>query len=165
MTDYPLFIGERMVRGRAKWRDDPQPLSRDAALTMFRAIERVASVEHVHGRGWYGVRRIASDVVEDVEVDERVQDTVLANRKSRRRTRYQERERKQILTRASDARHTMRGRRATIPTTGTTVDAAVGALQALGITLSVAEIDALSRVIGGRSPLASQQRPTRGAAK
>jgi hypothetical protein len=90
ISNYPLLPSERMVRGLAKWRDTPRPLSRDAALEMFYHLEAVAGVEHEPGRGWNGVRRIAADLVEYLETDERVQDSVLANSKGTRHSRYQE---------------------------------------------------------------------------
>jgi hypothetical protein len=39
---------------------------------MFHEVERLAGIEPVPGRGWYGVRRSATDFAEDVEKDERV---------------------------------------------------------------------------------------------
>lgn len=147
MTDYPLFVAERMPRGIATWRADPKPLSRDAALKMFRRLEAIAGVEHLPGRGWYGVRRLASDVVEDVESDERVQDLVLANTKGTRRGRYQHGRRPKDLTRASEVRAKMR---AGVTPEGTAAPASgvLTALRAAGIVLTEVQIAALSAALG-----------------
>ena len=146
IADYPLFVAERMPRGVASWQAAPKPLSRDAALKMFHRLEAIAGVEQIAGRGWYGVRRVASDVVEDVESDERVQDLVLANTKGTRKGRYQHGRRPKDLARASDVRVKMRAgvtpEGPVAPATGV-----LTALRAAGIILSEAQIDALSAAL------------------
>lgn len=138
-------------RGLARYREEPKSLSRDAALTMFYEVEAVAGVEHVTGRGWYGVRRVASDVLEDVEKDERVQDTILANRKSVRQGRYQERGRKRILDRARETREIMRGRADSAKTTGDLGGEARSILEALRLPAKPRTLAALTKVLATRT--------------
>ena len=80
------------------------------ALTdMFHALERVAEVEPVDGRGWYGVRRIATDVFEDYESDERVLNSATGHSSSEmRRKRYQQRNRDKILAKTAVTRRRVR---------------------------------------------------------
>jgi hypothetical protein len=109
IKDYPLFPAGRFKRQKAKVVTNPRPLTRDAALGMFRDLERLAEVTTVHGRGWYGVRRIAADKAEDVEKDERVLNSITGHRDSTtRRMVYQDRERPEVLNRAAVTRDRVR---------------------------------------------------------
>ena len=109
IKDYPLFPARRFKKGKAKVVEDPRPLTRDAALGMFHDLERIAKVTSVPGRGWYGVRRIAADVAEDVEKDERVLNSITGHRDSTtRRLVYQDRERRAVLNKAAETRELVR---------------------------------------------------------
>jgi len=109
INDYPLFPRGRFKKGKAKVVADPQPLTRDAARKMFHELESVAGVTSIEGRGWYGVRRIAADVAEDVEKDERVLNSITGHRDSAtRRLVYQDRERPEVLNRAAQTRQAVR---------------------------------------------------------
>jgi hypothetical protein len=109
IKDYPLFPAGRFKQQKAKVVTTPRPLTRDAALGMFRDLERIAKVTTVHGRGWYGVRRIAADIAEDVEKDERVLNSITGHRDSTtRRMVYQNRERPEVLNRAAATRDRVR---------------------------------------------------------
>lgn len=113
IADYPLFPANRFRKGKAKVSASPQPLTRDAALKMFRELERVAGVETVKGRGWYGYRRAATDLAEDVEQDERVLNSITGHRDSTtRRLVYQDRERPEVLNKAAETRARLRERAA-----------------------------------------------------
>lgn len=160
IDDYALFPAERMIRGLAKWRAEAKPLSRDAALKMFHRLEAVAGVESMEGRGWYGVRRIASDLVEDMVADERVQNAVMANSKDVRRRHYQQKRRAKILAKAREARELMRTGEA--PTSDAGIDPAAlrAALQGMGIQLSPAQAAALAAEV---STPASDATGTEGA--
>jgi len=97
IEDYYLFPGSKMRmldssgrRWTRKVRAGVQPLSRDGARLAFRGLEAIAKVEHVEGRGWYGLRRIAADLAESATTDDRVkdrlggwQDSERANRSTR----------------------------------------------------------------------------------
>jgi integrase len=78
----------------------------DRTMTdMFHALERVAGVEPGEGRGWYGVRRIATAVFEDYESDERVLNSATGHSSSEmRRKRYQQRNRDKILAKTAVTR-------------------------------------------------------------
>jgi hypothetical protein len=109
LHDYPLFPAGRLKRGKAKIAAAAKPLTRDAALKMFRTLEGLAGVPHVPGRGWYGVRRVATDLAEDFEQDERVLNSLTGHKDSTtRRLVYQDRERPQVLARAAELREQMR---------------------------------------------------------
>lgn len=146
LDDYPLFPAERMMRGLAKWRAAPKPLSRDAALKMFHRLEAVAGVDPIEGRGWYGVRRIASDLVEDMTSDERVQNAVMANTKDVRRGHYQQKHRPAILARASQTRERMRTGDAQPEEGQIAPETLLAALRAAGIDVSEAQAAALAAV-------------------
>jgi integrase len=76
---------------------------------MFHELESVAGVASIDGRGCYGVRRIAADVAEDVEKDERVLNSITGHRDSTRwRMVYQDRERPEMLNRAAKTRQAVR---------------------------------------------------------
>jgi hypothetical protein len=69
----------------------------------------VAGIEPVKGRGWYGVRRTATDLAEDVEQDDRVLNSLTGHQDSAtRRKFYQQRNRPEILISASNARMKLR---------------------------------------------------------
>ena len=63
--------GRRWTR---KVRAGVKPLSRDGARLAFKQLEAIAKVDHVEGRGWYGLRRIAADLAESATTDDRVKD-------------------------------------------------------------------------------------------
>jgi integrase len=82
---------------RAKLSVSNKPLGKWALNDFFHELERLAGVEPVPGRGWYGIRRRATDVYEDYEKDERVLNDQTGHKKSEtRREVYQERDREAI---------------------------------------------------------------------
>lgn len=108
ISDYPLFPAGRTKEGRSKLVPNPKPLSRDAARKMFMELEEVAGVVHVPGRCWYGVRRVATDLAEDVTTDERVLNSITGHKDSATRRLYQESERMEILRGAAETREKVR---------------------------------------------------------
>jgi integrase len=109
IDDYPLFPAGRFKRGKAKVVGAPLSLTRDAALGMFHDLERISGVESLPGRGWYGVRRTAADLAEDVEKDERVLNSITGHRDSTtRRLVYQDRQRPAVLNKAAQTRDKVR---------------------------------------------------------
>jgi hypothetical protein len=48
--------------------------SRDGARFALKQLEAIAKVKHVEGRGWYGLRRVATDLAESDNADDRVKD-------------------------------------------------------------------------------------------
>lgn len=110
IADYPLFPAGRFKKGKARVVAGARPLTRDAALKMFYELEQVAGVSHIPGRGWYGVRRVATDLAENVEKDERVLNSITGHRDSTtRRLVYQDSERSDVLIRAAEVRAEVRG--------------------------------------------------------
>jgi hypothetical protein len=102
---------------------------------------------------------VASDRVEDVTNDERVQDAVMANSKDVRRDWYQEKARPVILERASEARAEMRG--SPPPASGTAPNTALDVLEVLraaGVELSEEKAAAI------RAALARSSDPRGGGA-
>jgi len=49
-------------------------MAHSAALCAFKKSEACAGVPHVKGRGWYGLRRVAADLAEEITTDARVKD-------------------------------------------------------------------------------------------
>lgn len=65
IEDYALFPQGRFVGGAIPVRHNERylkPISRRAVTDFFLDLERVAGVEHVPGRGWYGLRRLWADL-------------------------------------------------------------------------------------------------------
>src|SRR5690606_27377452 len=54
---------------RAKPSVSNKPIGKRGLLDQFHNLARIANVSPVHGRGWYGIRRKATDVYEDYETD------------------------------------------------------------------------------------------------
>ncbi|MDB4886330.1 MAG: hypothetical protein JWN79_1768, partial [Gemmatimonadetes bacterium] len=74
-TDYYLIPSGKLVRGAASAERARQaPLSRDALRKAFHALEVAAGVTPVDGRGWYGLRRVATDAAPAFTSDRRVLD-------------------------------------------------------------------------------------------
>ncbi len=76
VKNYPLFPARRLVGGYARLGEDAKrkPLDRSGLLKMFHALEEVAGVASVPGRGWYGIRRLTSDLAADITQDTRILD-------------------------------------------------------------------------------------------
>lgn len=110
IKDYPLFPEGRLKQCVATFRPGARALTRGAALKMFKRLEAIAGVESLPKRGWYGVRRIASDRVKDVTSDPRVQKKVMNNSNETRSKFYENSERAEDFAAARDAREQMRGR-------------------------------------------------------
>lgn len=102
---------------RAKPSVPNRPIGKRGLLDLFRKLEEIADVTSVPGRGWYGIRRRATDVYEDYETDERVLNDQTGHRSSdTRREVYQEKEREEIRAKSARTRRRVReaafGRRA-----------------------------------------------------
>ena len=65
IRDYPLFPGGRIGYGFDPKRN-LRPLTKSGARTLFLAVEKAAGVQHVRGRAWYGFRRLAADLAEEI---------------------------------------------------------------------------------------------------
>jgi hypothetical protein len=124
--DYPMFPGGRLKYDiapsrvprrkavgaptrRAKLSSSNTPMDKRTLNDLFHALERIAKIDPVAGRGWYGIRRRAADVYEDYEKDERVLNDQTGHKKSEtRREVYQEREREVIRAKSAETRRRVR---------------------------------------------------------
>lgn len=125
--DYPMFPAGRLrydvapsrlprrkrspsvPQRRAKLSVSNESMDKRTLNDLFHALERVAKVEVVAGRGWYGIRRRAADVYEDYEKDERVLNDQTGHRNSdTRREVYQERDREAIRAKSAQTRRQVR---------------------------------------------------------
>jgi hypothetical protein len=116
VDDYFLFPGSRMrmldETGR-RWtrrvRAGVKALSRDGARTAFKALEVIAKVDHIPGRGWYGLRRQAADMAETATNDDRVKDRLGGWQDSQtRKSIYQDRETDALRAQAASVRRQLR---------------------------------------------------------
>ena len=86
-----------------------KPLSRDGARVAFKELEAIAEVDHVAGRGWYGLRRIAADLAESATTDDRVKDRLGGWQDSETRKQiYQDRQTDELRTEAAKVRRELR---------------------------------------------------------
>jgi hypothetical protein len=116
LEDYLLFPGSRMRpldesgrRWRRRLRDGVKPLTRDGARAAFIQLEKIAGVPHVEGRGWYGLRRIATDLAETATTDDRVKDRLGGWQDSETRKHiYQDRETAHLRIEAAKVRRQIR---------------------------------------------------------
>ena len=107
-TDYPMFPAGRLVRGKAKV-GATKSLGDAAASDMFHDLERAVGVEVVRGRAWYGLRRLATDLAQDVTTDGRVLNSITGHSSDTMRTKvYQEQERPEVLEKAATTRSAVR---------------------------------------------------------
>lgn len=108
LRTFPVFPGSRLVRGIAPVAGS-RPAGKRAALDWFHELERECGVEVVAGRGWYGIRRIAADLAEDVESDGRALNAITGHTSDEtRRKIYQAKRRNEVLARATTARSAAR---------------------------------------------------------
>ena len=98
--------GRRWAR---KVRAGVKPLSRDGARVAFIELEAIDKVEHVEGRGWYGLRRIAADLAESATTDDRVKDRLGGWQDSETRKQiYQDRQTDVLRAEAAKVRRELR---------------------------------------------------------
>lgn len=108
IADYKLFPAGRLVGGNAKVVANPEALGRTGARKMFIALEKAAGVESISGRGWYGVRRVAADLAENFETDERVLNALTGHDHSSTRRIYQDGGSRKVLCDAAVVRARLR---------------------------------------------------------
>lgn len=127
IEDYFLFPGKAMrmldESGR-RWtrrvRAGVKALTRDGARVLFKRLEGIAKVDHIPGRGWYGLRRQAADMAETATHDDRVKDRLGGWQDSEtRKSIYQDRETDELRAQAASVRRQLRiGRGLTVVGTG-----------------------------------------------
>lgn len=94
IKDYCLFPGGRLDNGIANPRGKhaQSEVTRDAALGWFHELEAAAGVQHVKGRGWYGLRRIITDTAPKYTGNEMTLNTISGTSTEMRNTVYQDQE-------------------------------------------------------------------------
>jgi hypothetical protein len=110
-TDYYLFPSGKLVQGVADVeRARSAPLTRDALRKAFHGLERAAGVEHDSGRGWYGLRRVATDAAPGYTSDRRVLDKLggWAPGSTTREVTYQDRENERLIAETAAVRRAWR---------------------------------------------------------
>lgn len=131
IEDYWLFPGSRMrmldetgQRWVRRVRAGVKPLSRDGARQAFKDLEVIAKVDHIPGRGWYGLRRQAADMAETATTDDRVKDRLGGWQDSEtRKLIYQDRETDALRAQAASVRRQLRlGRPLPVGTEMTSAD-------------------------------------------
>lgn len=110
IPDYYLFPAGRLRRGKVRV-DLAKAgyLGPTAIRDMFRALEKLAGVEHQPGRSLYGLRRQATDLAPEFAQDARVLNRLSGHLDSATRERvYQDPMNEVVLARAAKARREMR---------------------------------------------------------
>ena len=128
IADYPLFPGGKMhgkrddlrPRKPCRVKANVKPIGRTGAREAFHDLERIAGVEVIEGRAWYGLRRIGSDLAEEFTDDDRVKNALGGWEDSETRRRiYQDRESQAVRAKAADVRRRMRvGKGMAVPEDG-----------------------------------------------
>jgi hypothetical protein len=116
IEDYFLFPGAAMRilddsgrRWARRVRAGVKALTRDGARVLFKRLEVIANVEHIPGRGWYGLRRQAADMAETATNDDRVKDRLGGWQDSEtRKSIYQDRETDELRAQAASVRRQLR---------------------------------------------------------
>jgi hypothetical protein len=116
IEDYFLFPGKAMRmlddtgrRWARRVRAGVKALTRDGARVLFKRLEAIAKVDHIEGRGWYGLRRQAADMAETVTHDDRVKDRLGGWQDSEtRKSIYQDRETDELRAQAASVRRQLR---------------------------------------------------------
>lgn len=108
VSDYWLFPGGRLVKGKART-DVRVPMNDRTVNDLWRELEDLAGVAHVAGRGPYGMRRVATDLAEDIEPDERALRALFGHTAPDTRGRvYQKKERVETAQKTTSARRRLR---------------------------------------------------------
>jgi len=110
-TDYHLLPSGKLAQGAADVRRARRaPLGRSALLKAFHALETAAGVSSVDGRGWYGLRRVATDATPNYTSDRRVLDKLggWTPGSTTREDTYQDREDALLITQTAAVRRSWR---------------------------------------------------------
>jgi len=156
--DYYLFPKGRLRDGKATRYYDrrEEPIDRTAMRELFRELEDQAGIKHQRGRGWYGLRRVATDVTRRHTSDERVRDAMggWTPGSPVRESVYMDGQDPEVLAEAARVRRFIRGYVETgtenAGADGETIEALIGRLTALaGPTgLSSDDLDLILAALG-----------------
>lgn len=100
--------GVRLITPVAQMKNANRQLGDTGLRKQWGKLEKLAGVEHVDKRAWYGIRRLQTDRAEDVESDARVLNRLGAWKNTSTRERYQEEGRVEIADRTAAARRKIR---------------------------------------------------------
>jgi len=92
LKDFPLFPSGSLRDGKAWPRAGLQPMNDRVLYGKFVQMEAAAGVEHVEGRGWYGARRTAVDLVSIATEDEDTKNHITGHKDSATRGIYMDTE-------------------------------------------------------------------------
>lgn len=121
IADYHLWQKGKLHRGRIPLKQhlaNPGPMDSGSLIDLLKEFEAAVGVAHVHGRGFYGLRRVMTDIAEDYTGDGRELDRLTGHAASGTRSRiYQDRHKEEFREGAAEVRARMRadlqaGRRA-----------------------------------------------------
>ncbi len=108
LSNYCLFPAGKLGEGKAPAAETLRPLGREAALRFFHELEMLSGVKPVDGRGWYGLRRVSTDLGPKYSSDERVLNAQGGWRESETRAGYQDRENPDVRREAAVVRRAVR---------------------------------------------------------
>jgi hypothetical protein len=111
LDDYPLFPRGKLAKGKCVLRQPLRRANRRTFLTFFHDLEDRAGVEQVPGRGWYGIRRVATDLARRHTTDEQVRDALggWGGGSDVRSDVYMTRNHPDVLREAAEVRRKVRG--------------------------------------------------------
>lgn len=111
IEDYLLIPGGYMAKGKAQVKHAMQSMGDRAARTYWYRLEEAAGVEHVKGRGWYGMRRRQADDAEDETPDKRILKKMGGWTNDQTREKYQDEGRIDLAAKTADVRSRIRPKR------------------------------------------------------
>lgn len=120
IQDYSLFPQGRFRDGAIPVRKNEKylkPVAKTSVLGWFKSLEKLAGIQHVPGRAWYGVRRITTDLAPAYTTDSRVLDALggWSKGSKMREQIYQDEQREDVARAAADTRYRMRQGRTITP--------------------------------------------------
>lgn len=108
--NYPLFPGGKLRKGVIPPRTRLSRWNRRSALDAFHELEKLAGITPVRGRGWYGVRRTMIDIAALHYDDDLLLEKIGGNSRETRNRVYRDRENRELLGRAKEARNAVRAK-------------------------------------------------------
>lgn len=116
IDDYFLFPGGKLrrfetpkgPRHRVPVERGDRHWERTALRKAWRKLEQIAGVPHIPQRGHYGMRRLSTDLAEDVETDDRVLNETSGHTDTATRRKYQEQGRTEVAERSREVRERIR---------------------------------------------------------
>jgi integrase len=108
LEDFNLAQGGFIAKGKAQVENAMMPVQSKALRDWWNDLEELAGVEHMDGRGWYGLRRLGADRAEDVTKDGRKLNKMGGWKNDSTRRRYQDEGRMDVYDEVADIREGIR---------------------------------------------------------